>query len=149
MTAPTGENAHHDEACIKLFTDLMVRLNEINVTQMQDILDIAIAAADAANSMQESPSDLTGFTEKISALVDHLRNNSASLGAIDTSGHPSGEHDRSGEGAICSIVADNINIAMQNALSAQQALNEMAISILGKGANLILSGANPAMPSNT
>lgn len=145
MTTPDGENTRDDAACIKLFTDLMVRLNEINVTQMQDILDIAIAAADAANSRQESPSDLTDFTEKITSLAEDLKNTASSLNAgIDT-----GEHSKTGESAICSIVANNINLAMQNALSAQQALNEMAISILGKGAGLILNNAETGTPASS
>lgn len=139
MTTPNGENTHNDAECIKLFTDLMARLNELIAEQMQSILDIAIAAADAANSAQESPADLNDFTEKITALAEGLKG--ADFLETDASGHPAGKHNPAGEDAICSIVANNINLGMQNFLSAQQSLNEMAISVLGKGANLVFTSA--------
>jgi hypothetical protein len=138
MTGPNEENTHDDAACVKMFTDLMARLNEINVIQMQDILDIAIAAADAANSVQESPVELGEFTEKITELAEGLKGGLSST-EMAPSPHPAGTHNPTGESAICAIVAENINLAMQNAVSAQEALNQMAMSVLGKGANLVLN----------
>lgn len=73
MTTPNGENNHDDAACVKLFTETLERLSEININQTQAILDIAIAAADAANTIAPSNPDADTFVEKVTALVEDLK----------------------------------------------------------------------------
>jgi hypothetical protein len=137
MTTPNGENNHDDAACVKLFTDTLERLNEININQMQAILDIAIAAADAANSIAPSHTNADTFVEKVTALVEDLK---AKADSFDKTPTPALDHDISPKvGAFCETVERDLNIAIENSLSSQQQLYITGQAVLAEGAQLVLS----------
>lgn len=136
MTTPTGENTHNDAGCIKIFTDTLARLNEINEAQMKGVLNIAIYGAEAAKSVGGSSIDADAFIEKVKAIIEEMKaDRNGSRGESPAHG---GEH--SGD-TLCADVTENINIAMQNSLAAQQQLNVMGMSVLGEAAKLILDSA--------
>lgn len=141
MTTPHGENIHDDAACVKLFTDTLERLNEININQMQAILDIAIAAADAASSIDPENTDGSVFVEKVTALVENLKAKADSFDHTPTSAL---NHDLSRKaGAFCETVERDLNIAIENSLANQQQLYVTGAAVLAEGAQLVLT-ANAA-----
>jgi len=142
MTTPTGESTHDDAACVKLFTDTLARLNEININQMQSILDIAIAAADAASSINPANADGSEFVEKVTALVEDLK---AKADSFDKTPTPALDHDLSPKvGAFCETVERDLNIAIENSLANQQQLYVTGAAVLTEGAQLVLQAGKPA-----
>lgn len=142
MTTPAGENTHDHEACVKLLTETMARLNEIAEGQMQGILDIAIAAADAANSVTPGSMDADAFIEKVKALIDSMRSQ-----ADTTEGEMGGgampEHvSPAGADKFCEAIERQINMAIENGLSLQQQLNVTGVAVLSEGANLLYERGN-------
>lgn len=141
MTTPNGENIHDDAACVKLFTETLARLNEIAEGQMQSILDLAIAAADAAGSI--NPANITEgdvFVEKVTALVEDLK---AKTDSFDKTPTPAINHDISRKaGAFCEAVERDLNIAIENSLNNQQQLYVTGAAVLVQGAQLILTAGS-------
>jgi hypothetical protein len=142
MTTLNGDNTHDDAACVKLFTETLARLNEIAEGQMQSILDIAIAAADAAGSI--NPANITegdAFVAQVTALVEDLK---AKADSFDNTPAPAVDHDISRkDGAFCETVERDLNVAILNSLNNQQQLYVMGASVLAKGAQLILTAGGP------
>lgn len=145
MTTPTGENTHDHEACVKLFTDTMARLDEISERRMQSILDIAIAAADAAGSVAPSGAGAEEFVEKVTALIEDLKSGSAGLeGEMGGGGAPR-VASPANEDKFCETIERDINMAIENSLSLQQQLNVTGVAVLTQGAALVLNaGKNDA-----
>lgn len=144
MTTPTAataqntENMHGDAACVKLFTDTLERLNQIAEQQMQSILDLAIAAADAANSINPSDDQGAKFVEKTTAAIDQLKANNEAPAAPT---HDAGEGSTSpatGD-AFCRTVENDIAMAFANSLALQQQLNVIGTSVLVEGAKLVMT----------
>lgn len=142
MTTPTGETTHTDADCLKLFNDTLARLNEINEAQMKGILNIAVDGAQAAKSINHNNIDANEFIEKITAIIDKMKADSKE-GEMGGGGAPEHGGKHTGD-VLCADVANNINIAMQNSLAAQQQLNVMGISVLAEAAKLVLDSASPA-----
>ena len=140
MTTSNGENTHDDAACVKLFTETLERLNEININQMQSILDIAIAAADAAGSINPANTDGSAFVEKVAALVEDLK---AKADSFDKTPTPAIDHDISRKaGAFCETVERDLNIAIENSLNSQQQLYVTGAAVLSQGALLVLNAGS-------
>lgn len=142
MTTPTGSHDH--EACVKLLTDTMARLDEISENHMQGILEIAIAAADAANSVAPGSADAEAFVEKVNTLIDNMRTNAET--AEGDMGGGGGAPEQSSPAAgdkFCETIERDINMAIENGLSLQQQLNVTGVAVLSEGAALILESANP------
>lgn len=144
MTTPTGDTTHTDADCLKLFTDTLARLNEINEAQAKGVLNIAIYGAEAARSVSGNSIDADVFIEKVTALIDKMKAESkeGEMGGGAATEHR-GKH--SGD-VLCADVANNINIAMQNSLAAQQQLNVMGMSVLAEAAKLVLDSAGSSQP---
>jgi hypothetical protein len=148
----TTENTHDDAACVNLYCDTLARLNEISTNQMQSILDIAIAAADAANSIAPSNTDAEAFLERVTALIDSLNSEAEALdGDMGTGGRPAPGHSSTtgGGDAFCEAVESDINTAIENSLSNQQQLYVTGAAVLAEGANLVLNAATPADTGST
>jgi hypothetical protein len=142
----TTSNISHDhEACVKLLTDTMARLDEISEGHMQGILDIAIAAADAASSVAPGSADADAFVEKVKALIDNMRSKAESPdtqgGQISGGGTEPGSP-ASGD-KFCETIERDINMAIENGLSLQQQLNVTGAAVLTQGANLVLTAGSP------
>lgn len=144
-TMTTPDDTHDHEACVKLFTDTMARLNEISESQMQSILDIAIAAADAADSVAPSDASADAFVEKVAALIEDLKSRSAGLeGEMGGGGSPR-VASPANEDKFCETIERDINMAIENSLSLQQQLNVTGVAVLTQGAALVLNaGTNDA-----
>lgn len=142
MTTPTGSHDH--EACVKLLTDTMARLNEISENHMQSILDIAIAAADAASSVAPGSADADAFVEKVKTLIDSMRSKAETVRDGDMGGGGGLEHSSDAAGdKFCETIERDINMAIENGLSLQQQLNVTGVAVLSEGAKLVLeSGAS-------
>jgi hypothetical protein len=141
MSIPSNQNTHDDAACVRLFTDTLERLNEININQMQSILDIAIAAADAANSINTANTAGSDFVEKVTALVEGLKEKADSF---DNTPTPAIDHDPSDKvGAFCETVERDLNIAIENSLNNQQQLYVVGEAVLTEGAQLVLQAGKP------
>ena len=140
MTTP--DNSHDHEACVKLLTDTMARLNEISENHMQGILDIAIAAADAANSV--APGSIGGdeFIAKVTALVESIKSKAESVQGGEMSGGGTEHTSPAGSDKFCETIERDINIAIENGLSLQQQLNVTGVAVLTEGAGLILSAGS-------
>lgn len=134
----TNDNNHDHAACVKLFTDTLARLNEINIGQMQAILDIAIAAADAANSVVPRSKSAEDFLEQVTKLIDELKaeadKRNGEMNADTT--------DNSKTSGFCEKIEQDINIAIQNGLANQQQLFVSGVAVLNEGAALILGSVN-------
>jgi len=142
MTTPTGSHDH--EACVKLLTDTMARLDEISESHMQGILDIAIAAADAANSVAPGSTDADAFVEKVQGLIDNMRSKAETTEGDMGGGGGAPEHSSGpNEDKFCETIERDINIAIENGLSLQQQLNVTGVAVLSEGAALILESAKP------
>lgn len=146
MTTPTTDatGTHGDAACVKLFTDTMERLNEIAMGQMQAILDLAIAAADAANSIDPSDDQGAKFVEKVTEALDEMKTKIDSPAAPSHDpGEPTGAP--AGDDAFCRAVENDIAMAMANSLALQQQLNVIGTSVLVEGAKLVLTAGGEAI----
>lgn len=142
MTTPN--DSHDHEACVKLLTDTMARLDEISENHMQNILDIAIAAADAASSITRGSTDADAFVEKVQGLIDNMRSKTENTGGDMGGGGGAPEHSSHAAGdKFCAGVERDINIAIENGLSLQQQLNVTGVAVLSEGAALILESAKP------
>jgi hypothetical protein len=153
----TSNGSHDHEACVKLLTDTMARLDEISESHMQGILDIAIAAADAANSLAPGSTDADAFVDKVKALIDSMRSKAESLGGemigggTENTSAAGGEmiggglenSSTAGSDKFCASVERDINMAIENGLSLQQQLNVTGVAVLSEGAALILESARP------
>src|SRR5690242_2091797 len=110
MTTPAVGNVvdlsgtHGDAACVELFTDTMERLNEIAMGQMQAILDLAIAAADAANSIDPANDQGAKFVEKVTQTLDEIKSkiDTPATASHDSGGTPAGDD------AFCRTVENDI-----------------------------------------
>jgi hypothetical protein len=145
MTTPTGESTHDHEACVKLLTDTLARLDEISESHMQGILDIAIAAADAANSIAPGSRDADEFIEKVTALVESFKTKAETAqGGGDMGGGGGAPEQSAGvtSDKFCEMIERDINIAIENALTLQQQLNVSGIAVLNEGASLILNAGS-------
>lgn len=143
MTTPN--NSHDHEACVKLLTDTMARLNEIAEGHMQGILDIAIAAADAASSITPGSTDPDAFVEKVKALIDSMRSKAETLEG-EMGGGAMPEHTSpAGTDKFCEAIERQINMAVENGLSLQQQLNVTGVAVLSEGANLVLTAGGTAV----
>lgn len=147
MTTPTGENTHDHEACVKLLTETMARLNEISERHMQGILDIAIAAADAANSVAPGSIDGDEFIARVTALVESIKSKAETVtgGEMGGGGSPEQSSNATGD-KFCEMIERDINIAIENGLSLQQQLNVTGEAVLVQGANIVLNAGSA--PSN-
>ena len=149
--------SHDHEACVKLLTDTMARLDEISENHMQGILDIAIAAADAASSVAPGSTDTDAFVEKVQGLIDNMRSETESAqggemigGGLENSSAAGGEmigggleNVSAGGDKFCEMIERDINMAIENGLSLQQQLNVTGVAVLSEGAALILESAKP------
>lgn len=140
MTTPTTATTtvQDNAACVKLFTDTMERLNEIAEQQMQSILDLAIAAADAANSIEPSSDDGAKFVEKTAAAIDQMKtkieDSTPSMPAAGT-----GQPAASAEDGFCRAVENDIAMALVNSVTFQQQLNVIGAAVLTEGAQLVMA----------
>jgi hypothetical protein len=108
---------------------------------MQSILDIAIAAADAASSIDPASTAGSDFVEKVTALVEGLKSKADSF---DRTPAPSIDHDISPKaGAFCEGVERDLNIAIGNSLNNQQQLYVVGEAVLTEGAQLVLQAGKP------
>jgi hypothetical protein len=150
----------------------MARLDEISESHMQGILDIAIAAADAANSVAPGITDADAFVEKVQGLIDNMRSKTESLGGemigggtentsaaggemigggLENTSAAGGEMigggleniSSAGSDKFCEAIERDINMAIENGLSLQQQLNVTGVAVLSEGAALILESARP------
>jgi hypothetical protein len=115
---------------------------------MQGILDIAIAAADAANSVAPGSTDTDAFVEKVQGLIDNMRSKAESLGGemigggTENSSAAGGEMiggglentSPAGSDKFCEMIERDINMAIENGLSLQQQLNVTGVAVLSEGA---------------
>jgi hypothetical protein len=115
----------------------MARLNEISESHMQGILDIAIAAADAANSVAPGSIDGDEFIAKVTALVESIKSKAESVQGGEMSGGTPGSPAIGDK--FCEMIERDINIAIENGLSLQQQLNITGAAVLTQGANLVLN----------
>lgn len=137
MTTPNGENTHDDADCVKLFTETLERLNEINISQMQAILDIAVAAADAASTIDPGNAAGGDFVDKVTKLVHELK---AKADGDMGNGGDTPAHGDGGKGdKLCESVERAVNIAIENSLANQQQLYVTGAAVLAEGAQLVLS----------
>jgi hypothetical protein len=116
----------------------MERLNEIAEGQMQSILDLAIAAADAANSINPSNDDGAKFVEKVTAVVDEMKEK---IEGPTVPSHDAGAGDPAAATAdpFCRAVENDIAMALVNSVTFQQQLNTIGAAVLTQGAQLVLT----------
>jgi hypothetical protein len=112
--------------CAELFAKTLEELNAISQSQMQGILNIVITGLEAAKS---TAGDKTDVVQKLSALVDDLKNALNGVGKAPV--QPISAPDQAADN-FCAEVEANINIAMKNTLMFQQELNSISAAALGK-----------------
>lgn len=140
----TAASSHDHEACVQLLTGTMARLDGISENHMQSILDIAIAAADAANSVAPGNTDADAFVEKVQGLIDGMRSKTETTEGDMGGGGGAPEESAGASGdKFCEMFERDINIAIENGLSLQQQLNVTGVAVLSEGAALILESVRP------
>jgi hypothetical protein len=134
-----------------VFTNSMTAFNGIAAKQVDDILETALIASNIARSLSanhhnvEAEEDLKPMVARLKELSEQYKksvpnplpkpNDLPGQGQSSTPSNSTTELMNQGFGNLIS----NLGQAMQNAVSNQQALNELSAATLAKGVNLILS----------
>ncbi len=135
--------------CAKLFCTTLVDLNAVAEQQMRGLLNLAVAAAEVANSLysskasagsasERSNKELTDLASQIKSTADKI---SRTTGA-DVEGeqiHPSGAD------TFCQTVDRGLSTAALNSVSLQQQLNVLGQAILAEAATLLFSVAGASL----
>src|SRR5262249_11456668 len=118
--------------CAELFAKTMEELNAVSQLQMRGILNVIVTGLEAAKSPISDKGDIV---QKLSELVEELKNASTGVGKIAV--EPMTPTDQNSD-KFCEAVEDNINIAMKNALNNQQQLNVMGAAALAQVIELLI-----------
>lgn len=121
----------------EIFCKTMTGLNSVSLAQAQGLLDIAIRAAEKFHSINSAATvnkdELDGFINQIqSAAASLSQNNQPTPENLSAQSATNPE-------TFPEMVEQALNLALQNSVSNQQALNELGVAILGKAASLLLS----------
>jgi hypothetical protein len=135
------------QACTTLFCTTLANLNAISEQYMKGLLNIAITAAEAAESLssseQEAGAEKMANTQEdvLSELAGQLKD---AANKISQRGITPATVESESEAAtqiFCDKVEVNIIGAMQNSLANQQELNTLGQAILAQAAILVFSSA--------
>ncbi len=121
--------------CAELFAKTLEELNAVSQLQMQGILGVVTTGLEAAKSLSSSSPDPEAL-DKLTRLVDELKNTAGQLGSIDP-GNLSADASQSEN--FCAQVEANLNLAMQNSVSNQQQLNVIGAAALTQIISLLIS----------
>lgn len=124
--------------CADAFCKTMAQLNTVSLGQTQGLLDIAVRAAEKFHSLNSSATvnkdELNGFINQIQTAADNLSQNNQpapeNLSSAQSAANPE---------TFPAMVEQALNLALQNSVSNQQALNQPGAAILARAAALLLS----------
>jgi vacuolar-type H+-ATPase subunit I/STV1 len=135
QTAIASTTGNEISTYAEIFAGTMSQLNAVALQQTESLLNIAVTAAEKFHSLNSSAEinkdELAQFTNQIKSATDKI----SQINQPETetaAAAPTSE-------SFPAIVAQALNLAFQNSVSNQQALNQMGESILGKAALLLLS----------
>lgn len=134
-----------------VFTNSMTAFNGIAAKQVDDILETALIAPNIARSLSvtsangEADEEMKTMMARLKELSEQYKKSVANplpkpndLSGQAQSSTPSNSTTELMNQGYANLIS-NLGLAMQNAVSNQQALNELSAATLAKGVNLIFS----------
>lgn len=141
-SAQLKENA----GCARLFCTTLADINAIGEQQMKGLLNLAVTAAEVANSLYSSQASTGGASaasnEEFAELASQIKSTADKIGQAGEAAGDAGPGATPGADTLCKSVEQNINLAMENGVAHQQALNELGQSILAQSVELLFSVAS-------
>jgi hypothetical protein len=131
------DSENKNEECIKLFCDTLAELNAVSLKQMEGLLDIAVKAAQAADS-GSSADDTARFVDELKITFQAVKQTAQEQEA-KISEQIKNDFSNESKQSFCETVEEKLTAALENSLSHQQQLNVLGEAILAKAATLLLS----------